>query len=230
MCRISYIHYFCIRWWRTQTRMKMRELTFGWFPLSGTGRYSTVWFRTEHPDPACVSTERYGSVQYGMIRDRTPWSSLRFHWAVRVGTVRYDSGQNTLIQLAFPLSGTGQYSTVWFGTEHPDPACVSTERYGSVQYGMIRDRTPWSSLRFHWAVRVGTVRYDSGQNTLIQLAFPTVRYDSGQNTLIQLAFPLSGTGQYSTVWFGTEHPDPACVFTANSTFTWLTWCMPEVRQ
>ncbi len=26
-----------------------------------------------------VSTERYGSVQYIMIRDGTPWSSLRFH-------------------------------------------------------------------------------------------------------------------------------------------------------
>ncbi len=31
------------------------------------------------------------------------------------------------------------------------------------------------------------------------------------------SFPPSGTGQYSTVRFGTEHPDPACVSTANST-------------
>ncbi len=27
---------------------------------------------------------------------------------------------------SFPLSGTGQYITVWFGVAHPDPACIST--------------------------------------------------------------------------------------------------------
>ncbi len=32
----------------------------------------------------------------------------------------------------------------------------------------------------------------------------------------EVNFPLSGTGQYSTVRFGMEHPDPACVSTANS--------------
>ncbi len=32
------------------------------------------------------------------------------------------------------------------------------------------------------------------------------------------SFPPSGTGQYSTVRFGTEHHDPACVSTANSNF------------
>ncbi len=31
------------------------------------------------------------------------------------------------------------------------------------------------------------------------------------------SFPPSSTGQYSTVRFGTEHPDPACISTANST-------------
>ncbi len=63
-----------------------------------------------------------------------------------------------MTQLVFPLSGTGQYSTVRFGTAHPDPACVSTERYGSVRFGTAHPDPACVSTEWYGTGQYSTIR------------------------------------------------------------------------
>ncbi len=44
-----------------------------------------------------------------------------------------------------------------------------------------------------------------------------MKYPTSTAVLWNGSFPPSDTGQYGTVRYGTEHADPACVSTANST-------------